>query len=87
MDEAGATSMKPAAHSDPEAEPAKWDAEKQLGVSGSRRISWVSLGSECFPHPASGRADSERLTDDAGNNRRSRKPNRQKHKQGAAMSK
>eukprot|EP00961_Rhodomonas_salina_P064220 863342-Rhodomonas_salina.1 len=88
MDEAGATSMKPATRSDTEAEPVKWDAEKQLGVSGSRRISWVSPGSESFPHPASGLADSDEiLTDATGSNRLSRKQNRQKHKQAAAMSK
>eukprot|EP00961_Rhodomonas_salina_P061081 820100-Rhodomonas_salina.1 len=74
MDEAGAALMKSAARSDTEAEPARWDAEKQLGASGSRRIS--------FSHPASGRADSdERLTDAANNTRRPQKPNRRKHKQ------
>eukprot|EP00961_Rhodomonas_salina_P159798 2152135-Rhodomonas_salina.1 len=40
VDEAGATLMKPTARSDTEAEQVKWDEEKQLGVSGSRRISW-----------------------------------------------
>eukprot|EP00961_Rhodomonas_salina_P164975 2223060-Rhodomonas_salina.1 len=88
MDEAGATPMKPAARSDTEAEPVKWDVEKQLGVSGSRRISWVSPGSESFFHPASGLADpEERLTDAADSNQQSRKQNQRKHKQGAAMSK
>eukprot|EP00961_Rhodomonas_salina_P143751 1934696-Rhodomonas_salina.1 len=61
--------MKPAARSDTEAEQVKWDAEKQMGASGSRRISWVSPSSESFSHPASGRAaPEERLTDAVNSN-------------------
>mgnify|MGYP003685324449 FL=1 len=74
MDEAGASAMKSAACSDTETEPERWDAGKQMGASGSRRIS--------FSHPSSDRADSDdRLTHAADDTRRPRKPNRRKHKQ------